>query len=196
VTGPARAGLLADAEVALISWAGTSGFWLGADKEDEVLEQAGRAAGVPVTSSRAAVLAALGERPAAPVGVLTPYVPEVHRRVVAAVTDACGGGRVVADRGLGIEANLGFAAIPAAVIDAELRRLADLGAESLAVICTNVPGLAGGHAYGPPGSRRTVVDSVLATLWHAARLSGGYRGSYAGCYQQVAARLRAAGGAR
>jgi hypothetical protein len=36
---------------------------------------------------------------------------------------------------------------------------------------------------------------VLATLWHAARLGGGFSGSYADCCQQLAARARAAGGA-
>jgi maleate isomerase len=177
----AAAGLLADAEVSLISWAGTSGCWLGGGQEDAVLARASAAAGVPVTSSRTALLAALAEQPGAPLGVLTPYVTEVHDRVVATVRAA--GGTVVADRGLGLERNLDFAAIPAAVLEASLRALASAGAQSLAVVCTNVPGVLPSLAAAP----FTVVDSVLATLWHAARLTGSYRRPYADCYRQACA---------
>lgn len=194
----AAAGLLADAEASLIVWAGTSGFWLGGDKEDDVLDQAGRAAGVPVTSSRLAVLAALAERPRARVGVLTPYHPEIHRRVTAAVAASRGpAGPVVADHGLGLERNLDFAAVPDPVIAAALRGLAARGAESLTVICTNVSGLVPGWPpAGPAGAPGTVVDSVLATLWHTARLAGRYDKSYADCCLDVAARLPGPAGAR
>jgi maleate isomerase len=184
----AAAELLADAEVSLLSWAGTSGFWLGGEVEDRVLTRVS-AAGIPLVSSRIAVLAALAERPGTPVGVFTPYVRDIHDRVVAAVAGAAG--KVVADSGLGIERNLDFAAIPESALEAELRRLAGRGAESLAVVCTNVPGVLRGLADAP----FLVVDSVLATLWHAARLSGSYGASYADCYREVCARLpvRAAG---
>ena len=175
----AAAALLADAEVSLITWAGTSGCWLGGDREDKVLDQVAREAGVPTVSSRLALLAALAERPAAPVGVLTPYLPAVHDRVVETVVSA--GGAVVADRGLGIERNLDFAAIPAATVEASLRFLAGLGAESLAVVCTNVLGVLPCLAVEP----FVVVDSVLATLWHAARLAGSYGPPYADCYREV-----------
>jgi maleate isomerase len=191
----AAASLLADAEVPLICWAGTSGFWLGAEKEDEVLAQVSDAAGgVPVTSSRTAVLAALAEHPGAAAGVLTPYVPGIHQRVVSAVADALrpSGGTVAADRGLGIERNLDFAAIPLPVIEAELRQLAACGADPVAVICTNVPGLLPGLAGAP----FLVIDSVLATLWHSARLAGSYTGPYAQCCRQAGAALAGRDGDR
>ena len=175
----AAAALLADAEVSLISWAGTSGCWLGGDREDSVLGQVSREAGVPVVSSRLALFAALAERPAAAVGVLTPYLRDVHDRVVSTVASA--GCDVVADRGLGIERNLDFASVPAAVVEAELRRLAGHGADSVAVVCTNVLGTVAGLADEP----FVVVDSVLATLWHAARLTGGYGRPYADCYREA-----------
>lgn len=177
--------LLADADVTLICWAGTSGFWLGGDREDSVLGQVAAAVGVPVVSSRIAMLAALAQRPADPVGVLTPYLPAVHDRVVATVRAA--GHPVVADHCLGIERNLDFAAIPAVVVAAELRKLADCGAGSLAVVCTNVLGVVPGLAT----ERYPVVDSVLATLWHAALTCGSYGASYASCYADV---CRRAGG--
>jgi maleate isomerase len=178
----AAASLLADAEVTVISWAGTSGCWLGGEREDAVLGAvAATTAGIPVVSSRIALLAALAETPGAPVGLLTPYVPDVHERVAATVAGAVGatGGMVMASRGLGIERNLDFAAIPEAVIERELRELADGGAQALAVVCTNVLGVLPGLADAP----FLVVDSVLATLWHAAKLSGSGAPPYADCYR-------------
>ncbi|HTR91325.1 MAG TPA: hypothetical protein VMI73_06260 [Trebonia sp.] len=99
-------------------------------------------------------------------------------------------GTVVADACLDIERNLAFAAVPGSVIEAELRRLAGQGAECLAVVCTNLLGVAGGLA----GESWTVLDSVLATVWHAARLTGSYAGRYADCYRSVLARLAGPGG--
>lgn len=99
--------------------------------------------------------------------------------MVATVVSA--GATVVADTGLGIERNPDFAAIGAATVQASLRLLAERGAESVAVVCTNVLGVVPGVAAAP----FLVVDSVLATLWHAARLCGGYRRPYADCYREV-----------
>lgn len=179
----AAAGLLADAEVSLVSWAGTSGCWLGGDREDGVLARVSRAAGVRVVSSRMAMLAAMAEDPGAPAGVLTPYLRGVHDLVEATMRDA--GHPVVAGRELGIERNLDFAAVPAAAIEGELRRLAGQGARSLALVCTNMAGVLPGLA----GEPWVVVDSVLATLWHVARECGSYAGTYEQCYRAVCAEL-------
>jgi maleate isomerase len=173
----AAATLLSEAEVELISWAGTSGFWLGSECEAATLAELATALGVPVLSSRLAMLAALAETGSVPTGVLTPYLDAVHQRVVAAIGAA--GYPVVADRALGIERNLEFASIPAATIVDDIRTLAAAGAEQVAVVCTNVlatlPALAGDQV--------TVIDSVLATLWHAAVLTKRTSDPYAQTYR-------------
>lgn len=173
------ASLLADAEVSLVSWAGTSGFWLGGDREDEVLAVASAEAGIQITSSRVAMLAALSEVADARLGVLTPYTSDVHARVLGALSRA--GYDIVADRALGVERNLDFAAIPAATVVAELRALAATGAEAAAVVCTNVLATTEVLAVEP----LVVIDSVLATLWHATRESGATLLSYVECYRRV-----------
>ena len=175
----AAAALLTDAEVAMVSWAGTSGCWLGGDREDALLAAVSAAVGVRVTSSRVALLAALAEQPGAALGVLTPYVGAVHARVVGGL--AAAGHPVAADRALGIERNLDFAAIPGAVVAGELRALGARGAATPVVVCTNVAGCLPELA----GEGFVVVDSVLATLWHAARIAGATTASYAGCYRAV-----------
>jgi maleate isomerase len=175
----AAAELLCDAEVELVSWAGTSGFWLGGERETAALAAVSEALRVPVTSSRVAMLAALGEVRDAKLGVLTPYVPAVHRPVLATLVAA--GHIVVADRALGIERNLDFASIPSATLAAELAALVTAGAEVLTVVCTNVAATRSELATAP----HLVVDSVLATLWHAAREIGASTSSYSDCYRAV-----------
>lgn len=158
--------LLGDAEVEVVSWAGTAGFWLGAERESAVLAEVSQAAGFPLTSSRVALLAAADERRDLPVGVLTPYTPVVHEGVCA--TFRSEGFDVVADEALGIERNLDFARIPADVLTARMRVLGERGAGVIPVVCTNVFGALPAVADAP----FLVADSVLATLWHAARLAG------------------------
>jgi maleate isomerase len=175
----AAAELLGDAEVELVSWAGTSGFWLGGDRESAALATVSAAVGVPVTSSRVAMLTALDDARGAPLGVLTPYLPAVHREVLATLATA--GHPVVAERALGIERNLDFAAIPPATVAAELSLLATVGAEVLTVVCTNIVATLSDLAAAP----YIVVDSVLATLWQAAREIDATTSSYSECYRAV-----------
>ncbi|HEY3736035.1 MAG TPA: hypothetical protein VGL26_01215 [Jatrophihabitans sp.] len=174
------AALLADAEVSLISWAGTAGFWLGVEREAAVLAAAAEV-GVPVVSSRMAMMAALEEMTDPQLGVFTPYVADIHQRVVATLSDA---GYVVAgDKAMGIERNLDFAAIPADVVATELRALAGSGATVLPLVCTNVLGTLPAMAQ----ESALVLDSVLATLWDATCRVGATSMSYADCYRAVLA---------
>ena len=173
----AAARLLVDAEVSLVSWAGTAGFWLGVDREDAMLAEATVQVGVPVTSSRVAIFAAMKGAREHSVGVLTPYVEDVHRRVCATIEHE--GFDVVADRALGIERNLDFAHVPPATIAEQLRLLAAAGAEVLPVVCTNVLATLAELDSAP----FLVIDSVLATLWHAAREIGATSLDYLDCHR-------------
>lgn len=155
----AATALLADAEVELTVWAGTSRFWL-----DD---------GLPVLSSREAMFAALADVGAREVSVLTPYTDDVHAAVVATVRSS--GHPVVASRGLGISRNLDFAAVdPTPHVRA-------LGAHPVLVVCTNVLATTGAAL---------IVDSIVATLWHAARLTGASSLGYAAAFASLMASRR------
>jgi maleate isomerase len=175
----AAAELLADAEVDAVLWAGTSGFWLGPGVEDAVLAGIAASTGRPASSARGAMFAALAEAPGPDVAVLTPYTEPVHERVCA--TFAAAGRRVAASRALGIERNLDFAAVPQAAVDAEARALAEASGAPVALVCTNVLGTSGGLSGTP------VVDSVLATLWHGARIVGATDLDYAQAHRRLCA---------
>ncbi len=128
-------------------------------------------AGCRATSSRLALLAALTEGPS-PVAVLTPYVDAVHEAVVASLRAA--GVDVPVSEGMGISDNLAFSRIDTGVLAGAATRLSAGGSRRVVVVCTNL-------LVAEP--RVAVVDSLLATLWHTARLAGGTSLSYGSFYE-------------
>jgi maleate isomerase len=162
----AAAALLADSRPDLITWAGTSGFWRGAEERDMAAITA--ATGIAASDSRQAVLAALHDIEAGPVAVLTPYTDAIGAAVEATLTRA--GHPVGAARHLGHKDNLTFSRIPPATLQAAAAELGQTGRVPVVAVCTNL-------VVAAPGT--LVVDSVLATLWDAARRVGattiGYR---------------------
>ena len=165
----AAADLLCDAEVDLVLWAGTSGFWLA--DERSVLDAVWGQVKTQVSSSREAMRAALADIGASRVAVFTPYVAEIHLRVLASLEEA--GYEVTRSMALDLEHNLDFSRVPAQTIDEQVRLLAGEENVPVCVVCTNMLAVIG----GPP-----VVDSVVATLWHAARLVGATTAGYLQTY--------------
>ena len=166
------AALLADCAPDLIVWAGTSGWWLGADAEQVALDAISAAASAPATSSRAAMVAAFDNTGVTACAVLTPYVPAVHAAVVDAFRRFVS---VPADHCLGLSHNGSFAQVPQPAVHAELTALAGGGA--VALVCTNMMALV---------PDLLVIDSLMATLWHAARLVDAGTATYADAYREVA----------
>jgi maleate isomerase len=162
--------LLQDAETLLVVWAGTAGFWQ--DEERSVLDEVEQRTGGRLVSSREAMLAALADVGASATAVLTPYVSQVHDAVLATFKGE--GFAITGSKSLGLSRNLDFAHVDPETIRAEVLALAGAANNAVSVVCTNM--LAA--VAGPP-----VVDSVVATLWHAARVAGatstGYLQSYA-----------------
>lgn len=155
--------LLTDAEVDALIWAGTSGFWIGGDPERARMDRVSARLDCPTGSSRDAMLAALAEFEGKRRAVLTPYTPEIHGAVLGDLRSV--GYEVTADKALNLSRNLSFAEVP----DEEVAdHLSKLGAEGdpVALVCTNMLGI-------QPGLNPDVlvVDSVLATLWFAARMT-------------------------
>ena len=165
----AAVGLLCDAEVDLALWADTSGFWL--DDERSALDAVGAQVNTQVSSSREAMLAALADIGATRVAVLTPYVSEIHLSVLASLESA--GFEVTRSLALDLVRTLDFARVPAETIGEQVLLLAGEETVPVCVVCTNMLAVVG----GPP-----VVDSVVATLWHAARLAGATTAGYLQTY--------------
>ena len=161
--------LLADADVDVIAWNGTSASWTGF-RDDEALCAAITAeTGAAATSATLAQLRAFEALGTQRFGLAVPYVDEVRHAIVENYTAA--GFPCLASAGLNVSRNHAFAEVPKPMIRDLIRRVDHPEAEAIAIVCTNFPG-----AYlveeleGELG--KPIFDSVLVVLWDALGLAG------------------------
>ncbi|WP_306316535.1 MULTISPECIES: hypothetical protein [unclassified Streptomyces] len=172
----AAARQLADAKVDVLVWNGTSGSWLGVERDRVLAEALSVETGAPATTSTLALLDACAAYEVTRLGLALPYTSDVADAIVA--TYAKEGLECVLAEPFGEHDNEAFARIPAADVARQIEEAASGGAQAVAVVCTNVYGafeverLEG--ALGIP-----VFDSVSATLWLALGLAGA-RASWSG----------------
>ncbi|KAA0090837.1 GAF domain-containing protein [Mycolicibacterium sp. P1-18] len=164
----AAARLLAEARVDVVAWAGTSGSWLGVDRDRALCDALAAAAGVPATTSTLAVLEACRAYGVDRLGLVSPYTADVSARIAEEL--GRNGIQVVDEQYRGLATNFDFASVGPDDV-ASMIAAAAHGADAVAVMCTNVDGVAPaarvGAQLGTP-----VFDSIGATVWHAAGLAG------------------------
>ncbi len=165
----AAAGLLADADVGVIAWNGTSGSWLGVQADRELCQEIEQRTGVPATTSTLAIVEALHLLRVIRYGLAVPYLEEVADRIAASYAQA--GLECVAREHLGTRRNFDFDRVPAGEIRELVRAVAVPGAQAVAVVCTNLRAAPLVEALeaelGLP-----IVDSTIATLWKCLELAG------------------------
>jgi maleate isomerase len=161
--------LLATADMDVIAWNGTSGSWLGAGHDRELVHEIVDATGIPATTSTLAYLEAFRAFGTERIGLFTPYTEDVNRAVIAAY--GRDGIKTVDHRFLGLSDNESFGR----VTDDEMRpgslQLAAAAPDALVYLCTNLYG-ANIAAEIEAGTGVPVLDSVAVTLWHSLKLAG------------------------
>jgi maleate isomerase len=165
----AAAEILATADVDVIAWNGTSGSWLGADHDRELVRGIQDATGIPATTSTLAYMEAFRSFGTERIGLFTPYTEDVNERIVASYERD--GIKTLDHRFLGLSDNESFARVS----DAEMRpgslELAAQNPDALVYLCTNLYGANIAEeieaAMGVP-----VLDSVAVTLWHCLKMAG------------------------
>jgi maleate isomerase len=174
--------LLNDARPDVIVWTGTSAFWRGVDQERALLQSLSSVVACPVISAAQGVIEALRQTGATDIGVLTPYVEDVHQEVLASIRAL--GFTIAGDAHFDIAENFSFALIEEVRVEAELSRLALQGPAATAVvtICTNLP--VAWHYDG------RFVDSLVATLWMAGITANSWRETYDEFHDRLMAQLR------
>lgn len=163
------AGLLATADVDVIAWNGTSGSWLGAEHDRDLVREIVDATGIPATTSTLAYTQAFRAFGTERIGLFTPYTEDVNRAVIASYERD--GIKTVDHRFLGLSDNESFGR----VADDEMRpgslELAAAAPDALVYLCTNLYG-ANIAAEIEAGTGVPVLDSVAVTLWHCLKLAG------------------------
>ncbi len=184
----AAARLLADAEVDVIGWSGTSGGWLGFDQDEALCRAITEATGgIPTTSSTLALNRALDLLAASKglpkkFALVTPYLDDVQEMIVK--NYAASGYEVVAEIHLRRTVNTEFASINEATLGAQVKEVVRKGREkgellAVSTFCTNLS--AAQHAekweneYGV-----MILDTVSTVVWDMLRIKGWERGAIKG----------------
>ena len=160
---------LADADVDVIAWNGTSAGWLGFDKDETLCRTIASETGIPGTSSILALNEIIQSTGARTMGLVSPYLTEIQDRIIKNYKDF--GVDVIADRRLEDRGNFSFAEYSPELIAGLVRDVATAKPDVIAIVCTNFRG-------APVVSRLEeelgilILDSVTVTLWSAIRMAG------------------------
>jgi maleate isomerase len=163
----AAADLLADAQVDLILWNGTAAGWLGFDYDRRLIGAIEARTRIRATTAVSAINAALLRARVHRIGLVTPYVAGLERRII------------VNYRALGIDVatavrrdlteNTAYAEISPAEIGGMVREAARTQVDAVVILCTNLAGASIApeleHELGV-----TVLDSVRVALAHSLAL--------------------------
>ncbi|KAI1622073.1 Asp/Glu/hydantoin racemase [Exophiala viscosa] len=156
--------LLADAEVDVIGWSGTSSGWLGFDKDEILCKAIQDATGIPATSSIIALNELLGKTHAQRLGLVTPYEKNVNdaiRKNYASI-----GYEITEQREqhLGKTKNTEFGLVSEAQIGDMVAQVAAQNADVVTVYCTNLRGARAAVEWERKHGI-TVLDSIATTVW-------------------------------
>jgi maleate isomerase len=161
--------LLADAQMDVICWNGTSGAWKGLDADRAVCEATTAETGIPATTGTLAQMEAFKAHGITRFGLAVPYTQDVHDLIVPVYEGE--GFKVVNSAYLGISHNFAYAELSLDTLRQLARDADHPDAEAVVVICTN---LAAARVVerlekllGKP-----VHDSLVVSLWHPLRMIG------------------------
>ena len=161
--------LLADAEVDVIAWNGTSAAWLGFDTDERLCEAITVATGIPATTSMLALNAALAAYGARRFALVTPYLQEIQERIVENYRKL--GLACVAERHLNDPGNFSFALVSDDAITAMIREVAKAKPEAIATVCTNLRA-APLVAALERELQVPILDTIAVVVWRSLRLAG------------------------
>ncbi|WP_407310238.1 aspartate/glutamate racemase family protein [Pseudomonas sp. nanlin1] len=161
--------LLADAQVDVIGWSGTSAGWLGFDTDVQLCAAITEATGIPATTSVLALNAALQAFGIQRLGLVTPYLGDVQAKIIA--NYAALGIDASCESHLSLQDNFSFAQVSEATLDHQVQAVVAAGAQAVSTFCTNL------HAahrvehwerlYGVP-----VFDTVTTVVWDMLKTTG------------------------
>lgn len=161
--------LLADAQVRVICWNGTSSGWLGFQADRDLCDAIAARTGALTCSSVLALNEILTLTHARRIAFVTPYLDEIQSAINA--NYVAEGFEVVADRHLGDPGNYSFSTYTEQQILDMCRAVAADKPDAISVFCTNFRGASVAETIeaetGIP-----VYDTVSTALWKSMKLAG------------------------
>jgi maleate isomerase len=165
----AAAKLLADAEVDVLAWNGSSGSWLGAEFEDTLCEEVEAATGIRMITTTNALFDAMMESGVKSYGLVAPY-PDDMMTAITGTYEARG---FPCDRSvaLALTTTLEKDRVPPDTIRQLIRDCYRPEQDGIAVVCTNFRGAPLVDSLERELDT-TIIDSVSATVWKCLQILG------------------------
>src|SRR5258706_775628 len=161
--------LLAHAKVDVIGWNGTSSGWLGFEADNRLCERITAATGIPATTSMLALNEILQQTKVTRLGFVTPYLDEVHDKILENYAMLCIGCH--GERHLGLRDNFSFSEVPVSQLETMTRDVAKERPDAITIICTNLraaPSVAKlERETGIP-----IYDTIATVVWKCLKRAG------------------------
>lgn len=163
----AAAELLADADVDVIAWNGTSGGWLGLDVDRELCDKITEATGIPATTSMLAQLNAFQAMNIKQIHLITPYLSAMQECLIKEYKKY--GIEVVNDVCLNQSVNRSFSLVPQTRIQEMFAEVCKDPADGISVVCTNFPAM-----WSVPKMEAfyhlPVIDTINCVVWESMKM--------------------------
>jgi maleate isomerase len=174
----AAAQLLADAEVDVIGWSGTSSGWLGFEADEKLCARIEEVTGIKATTSVLALNKLLQrvrdkDNETLRFGLVTPYLDDVQEAIIA--TYAKAGFKIAAESHLNKTVNLEFARVSEDTLDGQVEEVvAKLGSGSKVVstFCTNLRAAQRVKHWEEKYEGLYVFDTTATVIWDMLRMAG------------------------
>ncbi|KAK4626145.1 hypothetical protein CLAFUW4_04291 [Fulvia fulva] len=173
----ASASLLADAQVDIIGWSGTSAGWLGLDADRRLCRRITETTGIEATTSVLGLCSILdkvarGDDGRARFGLVTPYLDDVQAKILE--TFPVEGYDVVAESHLGRTVNVEFAEVSEETLDKQMAQvMGKMGEEPVKVVsifCTNLRAAQRVQYWEEQYPGLIVADTVATVVWQMLKM--------------------------
>ncbi|KAF9875177.1 hypothetical protein CkaCkLH20_07443 [Colletotrichum karsti] len=162
----AAAQLLADAEVDMIGWSGTSSGWLGFEADEKLCADITAATGIPATTSVLALNKAVHEFGIKELGLVTPYTDDVQEAIIQTYSTI--GVDCTKESHLRIFKNSTFAAVEESTLDGMVDDVVAKRVQGVTTFCTNLRA-AQRVAHWEEKHGIPVFDTVATVIWEMLR---------------------------
>ena len=158
----AAAQLLADAQVDVIGWSGTSAGWLGFDRDVSMCKAIHDATGIPATSSTLALNALLEVFAVKKLGLVTPYLSSINEAIISNYSSI--GVIITCERHLDITDNAAIGRVSEQQLNEMVDSVVAGDVTAITTFCTNLQAA----PLVPIWERKykaVVFDTIATVIW-------------------------------
>lgn len=162
--------MLAQAEVDIIAWNGTSGGWLGFDVDVELCRKITERTGIPATTSMLAQVEAFKEFDVKSLHLVTPYIPKINELISEQYEKYCDI-KIINEKGLAQTVNRSFSQVSDERIEEMIKQVSANESDGISIVCTNFPAVTKAEYYENKYGF-IIYDTINVLMWQCLRMIG------------------------